>query len=64
MDLAELRHEDQDPETRCPHCGMTRRELYDQGHMGCARCYDVFHTEVARALKEIHGEIEHIGKRF
>ena len=46
----------------CPQCGMARRELYLQGQMGCARCYEVFAAEVRRALKEIHGEIRHLGK--
>lgn len=46
----------------CPWCGLTRRELYEEGQMGCARCYETFAAEVARALKEIHGEDEHIGK--
>ncbi len=51
-----------DQEEFCPWCGMTRRELYADGHMGCARCYDVFGGEVRQALREIHGGVEHIGK--
>jgi len=46
----------------CPDCGMTRAELYAQGHMGCARCYETFGAEVRRALEEIHGATRHIGK--
>lgn len=46
----------------CPWCGLTRRELYAQGQMGCARCYNVFGGEVRQALREIHGAVEHIGK--
>jgi protein arginine kinase activator len=46
----------------CPSCGMARRELYSQGHMGCAQCYQAFGAEVQRALKEIHGETRHLGK--
>jgi len=41
---------------------MTRRELYSDGRMGCARCYATFAAEVERALKEIHGETRHLGK--
>ncbi len=41
---------------------MTRSELYSQGQMGCARCYEAFAAEVQRALKEIHGETRHLGK--
>jgi protein arginine kinase activator len=51
-----------DQEEFCPWCGLTRRELYAEGQMGCARCYETFAAEVTRALKEIHGEDEHVGK--
>ncbi len=46
----------------CPQCGMARSELYIRGQMGCARCYETFGDEVRQALKEIHGEIRHLGK--
>ncbi len=46
----------------CPQCGMARSELYSQGQMGCAQCYETFAAEVQRALKEIHGETRHLGK--
>lgn len=49
-------------EQSCPGCGMTRRDLYERGQMGCARCYTIFAAEVQRALKEIHGEVQHLGK--
>ena len=46
----------------CPGCGMARHELYSNGQMGCARCYETFAAEVQQALKEIHGETRHLGK--
>jgi protein-arginine kinase activator protein McsA len=46
-------------ETACPKCGMTRRELYAEGRMGCVECYRVFEAEVLHALKEIHGAVRH-----
>ncbi len=51
-----------DEKEACPGCGLTRRDLYQQGQMGCARCYETFPAEVQRALKEIHGETRHLGK--
>ncbi len=51
-----------DEEEVCPSCGLTRRDLYQHGQMGCARCYETFGKEVRRALKEIHGETRHLGK--
>jgi len=49
-------------EAACVGCGQTRRELYEHGKMGCARCYEAFAFEVQSALKEIHGEYRHLGK--
>ena len=46
----------------CLGCGQTKLELYADGQMGCARCYEKFTLEVERALKEIHGESRHLGK--
>lgn len=46
----------------CLGCGLTTDELYNNGQMGCARCYETFAGEVERALMEIHGESRHIGK--
>lgn len=51
-----------DQEEFCPWCGLTRRELYAQGQMGCAHCYETFEAEVVPALREIHGDVEHLGK--
>ncbi len=51
-----------DESEACPQCGLTRRELYAEGQMGCAACYQTFTAEVQRALKEIHGETRHLGK--
>lgn len=50
------------PDEACPGCNLTRRALYADGQMGCARCYETFAQEVQRALREIHGATEHIGK--
>ena len=57
-----VRRRQADKQEICPGCGLMRRELYEQGHMGCARCYGAFGAEVRRALQEIHGAIQHIGK--
>jgi len=51
-----------DEDVSCPNCGLSRRDLYEHGQMGCARCYETFSAEVERALKEIHGETRHLGK--
>ena len=46
----------------CPVCGVTRADLYLNGRMGCASCYETFTNEVLRALWRVHGAVEHIGK--
>jgi len=49
-------------EVQCPDCGLTQRSLYQDGLLGCPVCYETFAVEVERALEEIHGSVQHIGK--
>lgn len=46
----------------CPGCGTSVRDLYSDGRMGCARCYDAFGDIIQRALVVLHGANRHIGK--
>lgn len=53
----------QEPDRRiCPRCGTTIDDLYRNGLMGCATCYEVFGDVVSRALVVLHGTSEHTGK--
>jgi protein arginine kinase activator len=47
----------------CPVCGITFYEFRNQGRLGCPHDYVCFAEELAPLLANIHGEVEHTGKR-
>ena len=46
---------------KCPLCGSTRRDLAENGRAGCAKCYEVFSSELAKIVYGIHGNAVHVG---
>ncbi|GBD94379.1 UvrB/uvrC motif protein [bacterium BMS3Abin05] len=48
---------------KCPSCGATWDEFKRTGLLGCDKCYDVFHDQIVKVLKQIHGNARHIGSR-
>lgn len=46
---------------QCPLCKMTGRELASSGRVGCAKCYEVFNTELDSIVSGIHGGARHKG---
>ena len=48
--------------TRCEFCGTTYPEIAKTGHVGCAKCYDVFADELYPSIRRIHGNTTHCGK--
>lgn len=47
---------------KCPLCGATFGELVKEGKVGCAKCYEVFASELERTITGIHGQTTHSGK--
>ncbi len=47
----------------CPVCGITFYEFRSQGRLGCAHDYVCFQTQLEPLIMNIHGELEHVGKR-
>ena len=47
---------------QCPGCGTSLADLYTDGRMGCARCYETFADIIQRALVVLHGSTRHMGK--
>lgn len=47
----------------CPVCGITFYEFRNQGRLGCPHDYVCFQKELEPLLMNIHGEIEHKGKK-
>jgi protein arginine kinase activator len=47
----------------CPVCGVSFYEFRSQGRLGCAHDYVCFQTQLEPLMMNIHGELEHVGKR-
>ncbi len=47
----------------CPMCGITFYEFRNQGRLGCPHDYSCFSEELEPLLVNIHGALEHKGKR-
>lgn len=48
--------------TRCPLCGSTYGDIRNTGKVGCAKCYEIFISELTPSLSRIHGNTQHVGK--
>ncbi len=48
--------------TRCEFCGSTYPEIAKTGHVGCAKCYEVFADQLYPSIRRIHGNTTHCGK--
>ncbi len=49
-------------EKRCPLCGLTIREISEEGKVGCAECYRSFADELRPSITRIHGSVHHKGR--
>lgn len=48
--------------TRCEFCGSTYSDITKSGHVGCAKCYEIFADELYPSIRRIHGNTTHCGK--
>lgn len=48
--------------TRCEFCGSTYSEIAKTGHVGCAKCYELFEDQLYPSIRRIHGNTTHCGK--
>lgn len=47
---------------RCEFCGSTYSDITKSGHVGCAKCYEVFGDLLMPSIRRIHGNTTHCGK--
>jgi protein arginine kinase activator len=47
---------------RCPHCGMTYKELVEGGKLGCDKCYEIFSQQLQPLLLKLHAADHNRGK--
>jgi len=48
---------------RCPSCGYDYSEFKKVGRLGCPACYEAFGVQLRPLLRQLHGGIQHQGKR-
>lgn len=48
--------------TRCDFCGSTYSDITKSGHVGCAKCYEIFGDQLLPSIRRIHGNTAHCGK--
>ena len=46
----------------CPTCHMSYSSFIKSGKLGCGDCYSAFSDRIARPLRQIHGNADHVGK--
>lgn len=56
-ELAEL------DDKECPICGISFYEFRQGGRLGCPNDYVFFATELEPLLNNVHGSVEHVGKK-
>ena len=47
----------------CPSCGMAYSEFVEDSRFGCPDCYNVFDILISDNIKQLQGNIRHIGKK-
>lgn len=47
---------------QCPGCGYRISEFRQTGRLGCGQCYRSFAPLVRRAIRQVHGNVRHLGK--
>lgn len=47
---------------KCDNCGLTYDEFMKTGLLGCPECYDTFESRLEPVIKNIQGNIKHVGR--
>ena len=50
-------------ELTCPRCQTTLSQFRATGHLGCPKCYGVFREQLQPMLQQIHGRVQHAGRK-
>lgn len=51
------------PDIVCPRCSTTWAQYTKNGRLGCPGCYEAFHEQLQPMLQQIHGRVQHAGRR-
>lgn len=47
----------------CPRCHTALSRFTKTGRLGCPGCYDAFRDQLGKTLLQIHGRVQHAGRR-
>lgn len=61
---AEAEDAPQEAEKNCCRCGLAYSRFRSKGWLGCGDCYQSFEHEIDELLLQVHGSLEHKGKRY
>ena len=50
-------------EVVCPRCRTTWSQFTKSGHLGCPGCYESFREQLQPMLLQVHGRVQHAGRR-
>ena len=51
------------PDPVCPTCQTPFSQVTKTGHLGCPACYEAFRDQLQPMLLQIHGRVQHAGRR-
>lgn len=47
----------------CPRCHTSLSQFTQSGRLGCPGCYEAFHQQLQPMLLQIHGRVQHAGRK-
>ena len=47
----------------CPRCRATWSRFCQTGRLGCPGCYEAFRAQLQPMLQQVHGRVQHAGRR-
>lgn len=50
-------------EVVCPRCHTSLSKFIQTGRLGCPACYEAFHEQLQPMLLQIHGRVQHAGRK-
>lgn len=50
-------------EVVCPRCHTSLSRFTQTGRLGCPACYEAFHEQLQPMLLQIHGRVQHAGRK-
>ena len=54
---------EQKDDIACPRCHTTLGQFTNSGRLGCPACYEAFHEQLQPMLLQIHGRVQHAGRK-